>query len=222
MFFNAGAQYTIDLTKTSILRLGVSGNWKQTINGSQDIFRQTYTRSATGAELTIDSVSNQTDVKGQIVYPASYNVGVYYEKGASDRTRGFSVGLDYVTNQWDTYRFFGSKDAVQNNWEVHVGAQLTPFYQATRFGQRTTYRFGLFTGKDYVKLDNKLPIYGVSLGAGLPVRTSRQSPSQYSIINLAFEYSRRGNDSNIIKESLFRFSVGFNFTDLWFGKRKYD
>jgi hypothetical protein len=36
------------------------------------------------------------------------------------------------------------------------------------------------------------------------------------------EYAKRGNNSNVIKENLFRISVGFNFTDFWFGKHKYD
>ena len=42
------------------------------------------------------------------------------------------------------------------------------------------------------------------------------------MVNLAFEYGKRGNDDNLLKENLFRISVGFNFTDLWFGKRKYE
>ena len=36
------------------------------------------------------------------------------------------------------------------------------------------------------------------------------------------EYIRRGNDNNLIKESLIRVSLGLDFTDFWFGKRKYD
>lgn len=231
IFFNTGLQYTIDLTKKdslhkssrpSLLRFGLAGNWKQTIKGSQDILRQTYVRNSFGQEQQVDSVFNQKDVSGEVIYPASYTAGVYYERSPDERFRGFSIGLDYISNQWSGYRFFGTQDLLQTNWELRVGAQLTPSYQGSGFGQRTTFRFGLFTGKDYIKIDNKIPLYGVSLGAGLPIRQSRQSPNQYSIINLAFEYSKRGNDQNQIKEDLFRFSMGLNFTDLWFGKRKYD
>jgi hypothetical protein len=42
------------------------------------------------------------------------------------------------------------------------------------------------------------------------------------MLNLAFEYLKRGNNNNLLKENLFRFSVGLNLSDLWFGKRKYD
>lgn len=223
LFLNAGAQYTIELTKTSLLRLGVSGNWKQTINGTQDLLRQTYVLNSFGQELQIDSVLKQSDVAGSIIYPASYTGGIYYEKSAGAKTRGFSIGVDYTTNQWNDYRFFGATDLVQNNYELKVGGQLTPLAVATNFGQAISYRFGGFVGRDYIKADNNnLPVYGVSAGVGLPIRTSRQSPNQFSVVNLAVEYLRRGNDANKIKESLFRFSLGFNFTDLWFIKRKYD
>lgn len=233
LFFTGGAQYTIDLTKKdangraklpfSSLRFGVSGNWKQTINGEQNILRQTYLRNSVGQELRVDSVLEQNGVAGNIIYPASYTAGVYYEKGPKEKTRGYSIGLDYVASQWDGYRFFGAKDFVQNSWELRLGAQLTPLVQAARYGQAISYRFGAFAGNDYVKTDNnKLPVYGLSFGVGLPVRPSRQSPNQFSIVNLALEYTKRGSEQNKIKEDLIRFSIGFNFTDLWFGKRKYD
>ena len=58
---------------------------------------------------------------------------------------------------------------------------------------------------------------------GLPVvNYSRLSQNQFTVVNLAFEYARRGNDENVLKENLYRFSVGFNLTDLWFGKRRYE
>lgn len=231
IFFNAGVQYTDTLkrynqkenTPYTVLRFGVSGNWKQTIGGSQDILRQTYVRNAAGEELQVDSVFQQTDVKGEIIYPASYTAGFYYEKGPLAKKRGWSIGLDYTTSQWQDYRFFGASDLVQNSWEMRLGGQLSPSGAPTRYGQAMSLRFGAFAGRDYIKTNNNnLPVYGVSLGVGLPIRPSRQSPNQFSMVNLAMEYSQRGNDQNQLKESLLRFSVGFNFTDLWFGKRRYD
>ena len=85
-----------------------------------------------------------------------------------------------------------------------------------------SYRFGFFTGKDYIKVGDDLPVYGVSLGLGLPLRNYSRLTPQQTIINIGAEYMRRGNDDNAIKEDMFRISLGFNFTDLWFGKRRYD
>jgi hypothetical protein len=42
------------------------------------------------------------------------------------------------------------------------------------------------------------------------------------VLNLALEYERRGNNENVLKENVFRISVGLNFSDLWFSKRKYE
>ena len=51
---------------------------------------------------------------------------------------------------------------------------------------------------------------------------SRQAPNQATFINLAIEYVKRGNNDNQLKENLFRFSLGFSLSDIWFIKRKYE
>lgn len=223
LFFNAGAQFKIELNRKSILRLGVSGNWKQTLDGTQDILRQTYLRNANGEELRVDSVFQQTDLPGEIIYPASYTVGFMLDNAPGVKTRGWSVGVDYVQNRWDDFRFFGTKDFVQNNWELRFGGQLSALGQPSRYGHTISYRFGGFVGPDYISADGKLPQFGVTFGLGLPiVNYNRFSAGQYSVLNLGFEYNRRGNDQNRIRENLFRLSVGLNFTDMWFAKRRYD
>jgi hypothetical protein len=73
-----------------------------------------------------------------------------------------------------------------------------------------------------LKLGENLSRFGASFGMGLPIAISRQAPNQYTLINVAIEYSKRGNNENLLKESMFRFSLGFSLSDLWFGKHKYD
>jgi hypothetical protein len=223
VFFNAGVQYKIELNSKSILRLGLSGNWKQTLNGSQNILRQTYVRNSAGEELQVDSVLLQVGVDGEVIYPASYTAGFMFDNAAGDKTRGWSLGADYVTDRWEDYRFYGAKDLVQNSWEMRVGAQLHPVKRPISYGQAVSYRFGGCFGSDYMNVGNKLPLFGLSFGVGLPLFSHTQAArSQYSVLNFALEYSKRGNDQNKIREDMFRVSVGLNFTDLWFGKRKYD
>ena len=223
LFFTTGAQYKIELNRKSILRLGVTGNWRQNISGTQDILRQTYVRNSVGEELRVDSVFQQTDVAGEIVYPASYTAGFMLDNAPGDKTRGWSIGIDYVRNNWDDFRFFGAKDLVQNNWELRFGGQLTTVGKPTRYGQTIAFRFGGFVGPDYISADGKLPQFGLSFGLGLPLISYNQAArTQYSVLNLGFEYNKRGNDQNRIREDLFRISLGLNFTDLWFGKRRYD
>lgn len=222
LFYTVGAQWLIDLNNSTTLRLGASGNWKQTLNGAQDVLSQTYTRSSTGQETRVDSVFEQTDVKGSVIYPSTYTAGFMLDLAPGQRTSGWNLGVDYAAGKWNDYRFFGAQDLVQNNWEVRFGAQITPSENAMQSGKLKSYRFGFFTGRDYVKLNNNLPVYGFSLGLGLPLRNYSRMSNQASILNFGLEYTRRGNDKNVLTEDLFRLSLGLNFTDFWFGKRKYD
>jgi hypothetical protein len=220
LFYDAGLQYLIKLKGNRYIRLGASGNWKQTIKGSQDVTRQTFTLGNAGETLQIDSVYKQNDIKGQVVYPSSYTAGFVYNSYETDG-RGYLVGVDYTTSKWSEYRFFGQPDQVQDNWKLKAGGQFNP-KASTNYFSRITYRLGFSVGQDYIKVDNKLPIFGTSAGLALPIRTSRLAPNQYNAINISLEYLKRGNKDNALKENVFRFSVGFNFTDLWFVKRKYE
>jgi hypothetical protein len=51
---------------------------------------------------------------------------------------------------------------------------------------------------------------------------NRLSMYQYSVINVAIEYNKRGNNDNLLKENIVRISLGFSLSDLWFIKKKYD
>lgn len=225
LFFNGGMQYLVKLRETneelSQLRLGISGNWKQNISASRDVVRQTFTRGAAGEELRIDSVFENNGVSGEVVYPSSFKAGFVFQKNKKNVGSGWMVGADYTTSKWSDYRFFGQSDSVQDSRMVNVGMQWTPRPRGNYFSA-VTYRLGLFTGKDYIKVGDDLPVLGASFGMGLPMRPSRMAPNQYSVINLSLEYSKRGNNDNRLKENLFRLSLGLNFTDLWFGKRKYE
>ncbi|HEX2607283.1 MAG TPA: hypothetical protein VHK91_07890 [Flavisolibacter sp.] len=217
LYYNAGLQYKINLKKDNYIRLGLAVSTKQTIKGSQDQLRQTYTTGSAGEIIQIDSVYRQSDVKGEIVYPASYTAGFV----VGNDVKGWVFGADYIQNKWSDYRFFGQTDSVQDSWKVQAGAQFRPT-PGTGYFSRLGYRVGFYAGTDYIRLDQKLPIMGASFGLAIPVRPSRMAPNQFSTFNLAFEYGKRGNNDNRLKENLFRLSVGFSFTDLWFTKRKYD
>jgi hypothetical protein len=63
----------------------------------------------------------------------------------------------------------------------------------------------------------------MSFGMGLPLDNyNNLARTQFSRINLAFEYTKRGNSSNLLRENLYRLSLGVSLSDLWFGKAKYD
>lgn len=216
LFFMAGVQYKINFNKHTLLRLGVSGNIKQTINATQD--ESVYISSPNGPS---DSVYSQQNIKGEIIYPTSYTAGFMLEH-MNDNLSGWSFGADYVQNKWSEYRFFGHTDSVQDNWELRVGGQIRP-KPGTNYFSNVAYRAGFYLGPDYIKIGQKLPQFGITFGMALPIASySQLSRGQYTLLNVGLEYGKRGNNDNILKENLFRLSLGFNFSDIWFSKRKYD
>jgi hypothetical protein len=223
LFFNAGLQYRVMLNerKRQLLTIGVFGNWGQTLNGNQDIIRETYYIDGSLGNTQLDSVSIKTDIKGKLEYPSSFTVGFVYEKVAQPKEAGWLIGVDFRQDNWDSYRFYGQKDFVANKWELRIGTQLRPAPGRNYFSN-VAYRAGFFTGPDYIKITDKVKQFGASLGLGLPIGISRQAPNQATFINLAFEYIKRGDNDDVLKENLFRFSLGFSLSDIWFIKRKYD
>jgi hypothetical protein len=213
---NAGIQYRAKLSKGYSLRLGAYGNLKHTFNGSRDIIVETFQYSSgTGAPISIDSVYHESDIKGDVVYPASYGAGIILEKDLK-----WLIGIDYSATQWSEYRFFGEQEPVRDSWQMHVGAQLFPS-NGNSYWRRVFYRAGFSLGTDYISIDKDLPKWSATLGAGLPMRPPAYS-NQFSVINLSLEFGQRGNKENLIRESFFRIGVGLSLSDIWFLKRKFD
>ncbi len=222
LYFNAGVQYKLPVTTTILLTMGAYGNWAQKLKGRQDRMRETFVYDANVGNVRLDSVSDLRDVKGNVELPASVTLGFVLQKFAvTNKESGWLIGIDFSQQSWSKYRFYGQADSLRNKWELRIGAQITPVPKRNYFSN-VSYRFGFFIGPDYIKVGEKLPQIGGSAGVGLPVAISRQAPNQVTFINLAFEYSKRGNNDNILRENLFRVSLGFSLSDIWFIKRKYD
>ncbi|HEV8285441.1 MAG TPA: hypothetical protein VGQ09_14085 [Chitinophagaceae bacterium] len=224
IFLSAGIQYKIDLNKNYLLRLGAYGNLKQTMNAEQDVLRETFIRTVNG-DVRLDSVFEEKNIKGKIIYPSAYGLGFIFEKKPDIQNNKYAtwlIGVDFVQNNWSQYRFYGNSDLVDDSWELRLGAQIKPEPKKNYFSN-VAFRGGFVVGQDYVNVVNKLPLWGISFGMGLPLPNyNRLALGQASIINLSFEYLKRGNNDNLLKENVFRISVGLSLSDLWFSKRKYE
>lgn len=229
IFFNTGIQYRVDLSKdkTKYLQLGAAGNIRHGLSTRNDIIRETYIIDQNDdSKLRLDSVSEQLDVKGKLTYPSSFNVGFIIEQLPSSDKQGWLIGVDYITSNWDDYRFNGQTDAVRSNRELKIGGQIRPAIKNS-YRSLLAYRAGVFFGDDYIYLNNqKLSLWGISAGISLPIANLKDPTarfrSQFSVVNISAEYIKRGNNSNPINENQFRLSFGFTLTDRWFTKRKYD
>ena len=219
---NLGAQYKLELNKKISMTLGAFGNWGQKLNASKDIIRETFFYDANAGNTRLDSVSEQRNIKGKIIYPASFTIGFVTEKAPQAKEANWLFGLDFTRQSWNNYRVYGQSDSVQNNWELRVGGQLRPVPKKS-YWSNVAYRAGFFAGPDYIKVNEKISRFGISFGMGLPVANyNRLSQGQATIINLAIEYSKRGNNNNLLKENMVRVSLGFSLSDFWFVKRKYE
>ena len=227
LYFNGGMQYRIKLDSATFLTLGLYGNIKQKIGASQDVIRETYFFNPNSGNIPIDSVFEKKEVKGEVTYPATFTGGFAILRVPRDKQPGWMIGVDYHNAKWEDYRFFGKTDSVRNRWEIRIGGELRPSiesYRRSYFG-KIAYRAGIFFGPDYINVGNKLPIMGASFGLGLPLKPNNRNAydaNQVTLINLAFEYIKRGNNDNLLKENMFRVSVGFALSDFWFSKRKYE
>ncbi len=216
IFLNVGAQYAIKI-KGGLIRLGAYGNLKNQYNASRDDLRETFNYDANGATVAIDSVYHNTGQKGKVQLPATFGGGFSIEK------EHVLFGVDYETTQWNDYRFFGQKDLVKNSWTAKAGVQYFPATTgSTGYFNFVKYRAGVSFGNDYINVDNDLPLYTVSLGGAFPLKLKHSFYDlQYSVMNLAFEYGKRGNKNNNITENIYKISVGFSLSDVWFRRQKY-
>lgn len=222
--FNTGMQYRLPLKKENMmLTAGVFGTWSQKLSARQDRTRETSVYDITLGDLRLDSVEDIRDVKGKIIMPSSITAGFVLQKYSTYKKEvGWLLGVDFTYQGWERYRFYGQADSVRNKWDLRIGGQLNPVPRENYFS-RVAYRWGVILGPDYINVNRNLPQLGLSLGFGLPVGNyNRLSPNQASVVNLSFEYIKRGNNDNLVRENLFRLSAGFSLSDIWFIKRKYD
>lgn len=226
LHLDLGIQYSAILKEgknsITILSLGAFGNTRQTLNAKQDVIRETYVYDQSSGYVRLDSVYEVKDIKGKIIYPQNLTVGFALHHISTNFSKAsWLFGVDIIQQRWDDYRFYGEKDpTLRNKKEIRIGGQIRPAAKTSYFSN-VAYRLGFITGTDYIQVQNKLPLLGVTTGFELPIRRSRTT-NQESRINLSMEYIRRGNNNNLLKENLFRISAGFAFSDIWFNKRKFD
>ncbi len=217
---NAGVQYVVPFSTTDplkgLVRIGAYGNLQKTYNATQNVLRETFTYDLNGSPLKIDSVYN-INKSGVVQLPSTIGVGFAVEKPH------FLYGLDFETSNWSNYRFYGQKDLVKNNWTVKAGFQYLPAgVESRKYSQYIKYRAGLYFGPDYITANKTLSQFAVSVGAGLPLKLRRAFyENQYSVMNVAVEYGRRGSSSNIISENILHINLGFSLSDIWFIRQKY-
>jgi hypothetical protein len=232
VFLGFGMQYDVTLSQKEnailkapealMLRFGVTGMLKQDMSATQSIIKHTFVPSTVG-DVAIDSVARTNDVPGTVSVPGTYAAGLTLHKkiGIVDL---WSIGAEYTATQWSKYRFYGFPDRLTDSWQFKLGIQVMPDpFSITNYWNRVDYRVGAYIGKDYIDPDgNGLKQFGISFGAGFPLRNWNSFTNQSTLLNTAFQFGKRGSSVNNVTETYFLFSLGFSMSDLWFVKRRYD
>ncbi|UII28674.1 hypothetical protein LVD15_09685 [Fulvivirga maritima] len=156
--------------------------------------------------------------RGEIVLPQALTAGFSFTNGYK-----WTAGVDVKLQQWSDFRnFSGSDDGMKNSYRVAVGGEFTPDYASVNsYLKRVTYRLGLsYENTPYVlpnpETGEQVTDLGINFGWSLPV-------GRLSSLDFAFKVGKRGSISdNTIEEDYYQVTLGFNFNDQWFIKRKYD
>ncbi|MDR0789549.1 MAG: hypothetical protein LBO06_02000 [Bacteroidales bacterium] len=220
---NLGFQYFHTLNNGS--KVGIGGSYVLPLTLKTKNIRQRYTFiSNNGLETHKDMVIDSS-YNGKIKFPTSFGFGLSYEK-----PQKFFIGADAQFTQWSEFRLQtdGYNDPLQDSWNIGVGGEFTPDVYGSYIKQMT-YRLGLnydngslcfdndINGRPYISSQGtRLSQYSVAVGFGLPVKKST------TLINLSFEYGKRGTiDNSLIRENFFRIGFSLSAKDRWFFKRKY-
>jgi hypothetical protein len=147
-------------------------------------------------------------------FPRSIRGGVSFGK-----TDKLTIGADILYSYWSEASLPGNYGTYANTLSLSGGAEYIPDkFSNYSFFDRMEYRIGGHYDESYALYNgNKIKGYGITFGAGIPLRKSR------SRISLYVDLSSRGNPGdNLPKESTLSVGVSLNLYDYWFLKAKYD
>ncbi len=212
-YYSFGAQYKIKLKKEMSIILGAVFAPNTTIAAQASSLASTFLIGSTGVETTKDTIAMVDAYKGSILLPWMAGGGITFQK--SDK---FLITADYRYQNWKSYRAFGLSDSLANSYMVSLGGEIVP--NADNYGSyvaRIRYRLGFYYDRTYLLLRGRqLNEYGVTLGFGLPLRGMK------TMMNIGGQFGSRGTtQGDLIRETYFKFVLGFSIYERWFHKKKY-
>jgi hypothetical protein len=215
---DGGFQYKIKLNKETFARIAANGFLGNSVNATQYKLRQTFLYN-NGTVDSIDVALRTEEQEGTIELPMGYTAGISIEKDGK-----WMLSAEYEAVQWSDYRFLGEADPLANSSMLRFGGYYIPaINDAKKYFKRVVYRGGFYTGKDMIVVNGtQLPVWGATLGFGLPIRRYSAYSNQFSTVNMSLEFGKRGNSSVPMSERFFRVNLGLSLGDLWFQKRKFD
>lgn len=210
---NFGAQYSIPIKDEYKLTIGGVYAGKTNLDVKHDLL---LTNSSTQISDTVLFINGE---KNTIVLPMNYGFGFSFSK-----KNKYTFAADYYQQNWKDASFLGVLDSLANSNRISTGIEYIPNYRSlNNYFQRVKYRAGFHYSNTYLQLRGiQLNEFGISLGLSLPVPKQPFNQLSESLVNITFEYGKRGTlDNNLIKENYALISINLTLQDIWFKKRKW-
>lgn len=208
--FSAGLQYTLDINRDYTLGFGVVYTPGKDLLGNARVIK--YDVTSNEKPDTVQSMR----LRGNFSLPDTWGAGVNLRHGSR-----WMVEADVTYQPWSKVKFAKMADfpatKFADRWKIGVGGEWRPKDRGNYFSL-VTYRLGGYYNRDYMTVgSNNVREYGLSCGFGFPTMSTK------TIINLGFEYKNRQATPNpLLQEKYFSITLGVNFNELWFFKRKID
>lgn len=213
LYVDYGIQFHPKLKKELRLTMGVIFASELKMKAETDYLSQTFFLGSSGIEYPKDTIAQGEGYKGRIVIPMVIGGGIGLGK-----TDKWNFSVDGRWQNWKTFTAFDLTDSLVNSFQLAVGAEFVPdFTSYTSYFKRVRYRIGFIFDNTYLKLrGEQLKDYAFTLGFGLPLRGAKTT------LNFSTQIGTRGTTkSDLIRETYFRFILGFSIQERWFLKRKY-
>lgn len=220
---NIGAQYTARWNKWNKLVVGATYSPRKTMRGKTWV-----TSQETSQDTKPDTVAYM-NMKNKYFNPTSIGAGISY---TYEKTYRVMVEADFTWQQWSNAPYsalYSPADITQHRpaevvaagmnfndrSKFAVGAEFVPKLRGN-YGERIAYRLGGYFANDYLNIKgNQVKEIGVTCGAGFP------TPEGKTQINLGLEWKRRyATPNKLIGENYLNITLGVNFNEVWFWKRK--
>ena len=220
---NIGAQYTFRWNRWNKLVVGATYAPRKSMRG------KTFVTQQETSQTTVPDTVAFSQMKDKYFNPTSIGAGISY---TYEKAYRLMVEADVTWQEWSKAPYaalYGPEDIANkkpgelvsagmdfnNRTRIALGAEFTPKLRGN-YGERIAYRLGVYTGQDYLNINgNKVKETGITCGVGLP------TPEGKTMINLGFEWKKRSaSPMQLISENYFNITLGVNFNEVWFWKRK--
>lgn len=213
-----GAQYTARLDKNNRMVAGITYSPKKTLLGKSWVTSQEMVE-----ESRPDTVGF-IKLKNNYFQPNTVGAGLSF---THERVSRWTVEFDFTWQGWKDCKYSPimslDNDKVpvfagmefNNRTRYALGGEFVPRIRGN-YGQRMTYRLGAYYTNDYLRINgNSVREFGVTGGFGFP------TPEGKTIINFGLEWKmRRAYPNMLVSENYLNITLGVNFNEVWFFKRK--